>query len=175
MSSVTLERQRLQTRVDEIDRSLEAERAEASQTIKSLKDEVVGLKAQIEPMREQIKLFAQSLPYDGKLGPVGISTASFAQGKDGGPLSYLVLLMQEKADRPELRGNVEIGVEGKAADGRTQTVQLPPVSITLGHYQHVAGQAALPDGFLARRVTVRFMDSTGSRPLTWRIFTVQPK
>ncbi|MEI6113358.1 MAG: DUF6776 family protein [Burkholderiales bacterium] len=175
LSSVTLERQRLQTRVDEISRTVESERAEASQTIKALKDEVVGLKAQIEPMREQIKLFAQSLPYDGKLGPVGISTASFSQVRDGGPLSYLVLLMQERADRPELRGNVEIAVEGKAADGRTQTVQLAPINITLGHYQHVAGQSALPEGFLARRVTVRFMDSTGARPLTWRIFTVQSK
>ena len=154
---------------------MESERAEASQTIKALKDEVVGLKAQIEPMREQIKLFAQTLPYDGKFGPVGISTASFSQVRDGGPLSYLVLLMQERADRPDLRGNVEIAVEGKAADGRTQTVQLAPISITLGHYQHVAGQSALPEGFLARRVTVRFMDSTGVRPLTWRIFTVQSK
>ena len=175
LSSVTLERQRLQTRVDEISRTVDTERTEASQTIKSLKDEVAGLKAQIEPMREQIKLFAQTLPYDGKLGPVGISTASFSQLRDGGPLSYLVLLMQEKADRPELRGNVDIAVEGKAADGRTQTVQLAPINITLGHYQHVAGQSALPEGFLARRVTVRFMDSTGSRPLTWRIFTVQSK
>ena len=173
LTSITLERQGLQTRLDEISRTLEGERTEASQTIKSLKGEVSALKAQIEPMREQLRLFAQTLPYDGKLGPVGISTASFSQARNGGPLSYLVLLMQEKADKPELRGNVEFAVEGRAADGRTQTVQLPPANITLGHYQHVAGQAPLPEGFLARRVTVRFMDSTGSRPLTWRIFTVQ--
>ena len=175
LSSITLERQGLQTRLDEITRTVDSERAEAAQTIKSLQGEVSGLKAQIEPMREQLKLFAQTLPYDGKLGPVGISTASFSQAKEGGALSYLVLLMQEKADKPELRGNVELLVEGRAADGRTQTVQLPPVNITLGHYQHVAGQAPVPEGFLARRVTVRFMDSTGSRPLTWRIFTVQSK
>jgi hypothetical protein len=173
LTSITLERQGLQTRLDEITRTLEGERNEASQTIKSLKGEVSGLKAQIEPMREQLRLFAQTLPYDGKLGPVGISTASFSQARNGGPLSYLVLLMQDKADKPELRGHVEFAVEGRAADGRTQTIQLPPANITLGHYQHVAGQATLPEGFLARRVTVRFMDSTGSRPLTWRMFTVQ--
>lgn len=175
LASVTLERQRLQTRLDEITRTIEGERAEAAQSIKALRDETAGLKAQIEPMREQIKLFAQTLPYDGKLGPVGISTASFSQGKDGGPLSYLVLLMQEKPDRPELRGNVEVSVEGKTADGRTDTIRLAPIGVTLGHYQHVAGQAPLPAGFLARRVTVRFMDATGNRPLTWRIFTVQAK
>lgn len=175
LSSVTLERQRLQTRLDETNRTLDTERADAAQSIKSLQDETASLKAQIEPMREQIKLFAQTLPYDGKLGPVGISTASFTQGKDGGPLSYLVLLMQEKADRPDIKGSVEVSVEGKNAEGRTDTIRLAPVPVTLGHYQHVAGQSALPAGFLARRVTVRFMDASGNRPLTWRIFTVQTK
>lgn len=175
LSSITLERQRLQTRVDELTRTSETERADATQKIKSLQDEVTGLKAQIEPMREQIKLFAQTLPYDGKLGPVGISVASFTQTREGAPLSYLALLMQEKADRPELRGIVEISVEGKAADGRTQTIQLTPLNVTLGHYQHVSGQAPMPEGFAARRVTVRFMDASGARPLTWRIFTVQAK
>ncbi len=175
LASSSLERQRLQTQLDDTTRSLETERTDNDRITKALTQDVVALKSQVEPLNEQLKLFAQTLPYDSRLGPIAITTASFTQAKAGGKLAYLLLIMQEKADRPELKGLLDLAIEGRHADGRIETITISPIPVSLKHFLHVAGQAELPDGFIARRVTARVLDADGKRPITWRIFTVQPR
>jgi len=175
MNSLTLEKQRLQTQVDDFTQKLELERNENTQTRQKLEEELKKLQALVEPLKDQLNLFAQTLPFDPKYGAVGISTAQFIQAKTGGKLSYLVWIMQEKADRPVFQGKLILAFEGRHADGRNETITISPISLSVAHYQHVTGQADLPEGFVARRVSVKIMDADEKKQLTWRVMQVQQK
>ncbi len=175
LNSATLEKQRLLTQVEELTRTLEAERLDTTQARKALEDELGKLQALVAPLKDQLNLFAQTLPFDPKYGQIGISTANFIQAKTGGKLSYLVWVMQDKADRPEFNGKLELAFEGKHADGRNETITLAPIALNVKHYEHVTGQADLPEGFVAKRVNVKILDQEAKKPLTWRVMSVQQK
>lgn len=175
MNSATLETQRLQSQVEELTRKLTSEQADNASNRQALQAEIDKLQALVAPLQDQLKLFAQTLPFDPKYGSIGISTSQFIQGKTGGKLSYLVWIMQEKADRPLFKGKLELAFEGRHVDGRNETITLAPISLDVPHYQHVTGQANLPEGFVARRVNVKVLDAEGKKPLTWRVFQVQQK
>lgn len=175
MNSLSLEKQRLQTQVDEFTQKLERERSENAQTRKTLEEELGKLQSLVAPLKDQLNLFAQTLPFDPKYGTVGISTAQFIQGKTGGKLSYLVWVMQEKADRPPFTGKLILAFEGRYADGRIETITLAPIDLNVSHYQHVTGQADLPEGFIAKRVNAKVMDADGKKQMTWRVMQVQQK
>jgi hypothetical protein len=175
INSATLENQRLQSQVDALTQKLERERSEIAQTRKSLEEALSKAQAQVEPLKEQLNAFAQTLPFDPKFGAVGVSTAQFLQGKTGGKLSYQLWVMQEKADRPTFTGKLLLAFEGRHADGRNETISISPINLNVGHYQYIAGQADLPEGFIARRVNVKIMDTDLKKQLTWRVMQVSQK
>ena len=175
LNSVTLEKQRLLSQVDELTKKLSSEQLESGQIRKNLELELGKLNALITPMKDQLDLLAQTLPFDPKYGPIGISTANFIQAKTGGKLSYLIWVMQDKADRPEFTGKLELSFEGRHADGRNETITISPIPISVKHYEHVTGQADLPENFVARRVNVKILAAEGTKPVTWRTMQVQQK
>jgi hypothetical protein len=172
LNSVTLERQRLQTKLDEQTRLLDATRDDSEKLNRALKDELSTTLALVTPLREQLNLFVQTLPYDARFGPIGVSTATFTQDKTNPKLTYLLWLLQDKPDRPEFKGLLELSFEGTHKDGRTETVTLARTPVTFGHYLSVSGQADLPAGFVARRANARLFDLDGKRQITWRVFPV---
>ena len=172
LNSATLERQRIQTKLDEQTRLLERAREETDKLIKPLKDELAAATALIDPLKEQLSAFIQTLPFDARFGPIGISTANFFQEKAGIKLTYLIWLLQEKADRPVVNGQLEISFEGGYLDGRNETITLPRQNFKLGHYLHITGQTEVPRGFTARKTNVRLFDTDGKRQITWRVFPV---
>ena len=124
------------------------------------------------PLKEQLNLFVQTLPFDARFGPVGVSTATFNQDKTSPKLTYLLWLLQDKPDRPEFKGLLELSFEGTHKDGRTETVTLARTQVAFGHYLSVSGQTDLPAGFVARRANARLFDLDGKRQITWRVFPV---
>ena len=175
LNSATLERQRLQTKLDEQTRLLEGAREAGEKLNRALKDELTSTLAMVTPLKEQLGLFAQTLPFDARFGPIGVSTASFTQDKASPKLTYLLWLLQEKPDRPEFKGLLELSFEGVYNDGRAETITLTRTPIAFGHYLHVTGQADLPAGFVARRANARLFDPEGKRQITWRVFPVVVK
>ncbi len=172
LNSAALERQRLQMKVEEQTRLLEGAQAASEKLNGELKEELAKTLALVSPLKEQLNLFAQSLPYDPRFGPVGFSTANFIQNKTTTQLTYLLWLLQEKPDRPEFKGLLELSFEGVYNDGRTETITLARTQVTFGHYLHVTGQTDLPAGFIARRANARLFDPDGKRQVTWRVFPV---
>jgi hypothetical protein len=172
LNSATLERQRLQTKLDEQARLLEAARDDSEQLNRALKDELSSTLALVTPLKEQLSLFAQSLPFDARFGPIGFSTANFTQEKASTKLTYLLWLLQEKPDRPEFKGLLELSFEGVYNDGRAETITLTRSQASFGHYLHITGQTTLPAGFVARRANARLFDLEGKRQITWRVFPV---
>jgi hypothetical protein len=172
LNSATLERQRLQTKLDEQARLLDSARDDSEKLNRALKDELSTTLALVKPLKEQLNLFVQTLPFDARFGPVGVSTATFNQDKTGPKLTYLLWLLQDKPDRPEFKGLLELSFEGTHKDGRTETITLARTQVAFGHYLHVTGQTDLPVGFIARRANARLFDLDGKRQVTWRVFPV---
>jgi len=175
LSSATLERQRLQTKLDEQARLLDVAREDSEKLNRALKDELSSTSALVKPLKEQLNLFAQTLPFDPRFGPVGFSTANFIQEKASTKVTYLLWLLQEKPDRPEFKGLLELSFEGVYNDGRVETITLARSQVTFGHYLHVTGQTDLPAGFVARRANARLFDLDGKRQITWRVFPIVVK
>ena len=172
LNNATLERQRFQNKLEEQTRLLETTRGDSEKLNRALKDELSTTLALVKPLREQLNLFVQTLPYDARFGPIGVSTATFNQDKKSPKLTYLLWLLQDKADRPEFKGLLELSFEGTNKDGRNETVTLARTPVTFGHYLSVTGQADLPAGFAARRANARLFDLDGKRQITWRVFPV---
>jgi len=175
LNSATLERQRLQTKVDEQARLLEGTREASEKLNRALNDELTSTLAIVTPLKEQLGLFAQTLPFDPRFGPIGVSTANFIQEKASPKLTYLLWLLQEKPDRPEFKGLLELSFEGVHNDGRAETITLARTPVAFGHYLHITGQTSLPVGFVARRANARLFDPEGKRQITWRVFPVVVK
>jgi len=158
---------RLQNDLDAVVRELELERSSRA----TLADALTQAQAALAPLQADIALFAAAMPADPRGGPIGVHAASFI--RQGRQLAYHVLIMQDEAAaaRP-LAGTLTMAVEGRYANGRTDTVTLDALPVSLGRYQHFKGAAALPDGFLATRVTVRVLDAS-ERQRAMRILIVR--
>jgi len=143
--------------------------------IKELTSSLSTAESLIGPLREQLNLFAQTLPFDPRYGPIGVSTSLFTQGKNSTKLSYLVWLLQENAQKPEFKGWLELSFEGRYANGRVETITLPRIAVKLNHFLHVTGTTDLPAGFTATRANAKVIAEDGKRQVTWRVLPVQVK
>ena len=175
LKTVSIERQTLQKKFDEAQQTLEKTDKAHTALVNQLQLKLNTAESTIAPLREQLNLFAKTLPFDPRYGPVGVSTNLFTQDKKTGQISYLVWLLQENAQRPEFKGWLELSFEGRHANGRTQTIAIPRIEVNLKHYLHIAGTADLPEGFIATRVNAKILSEDGKRQVTWRILPVQLK
>jgi len=175
LKNISIEKQTLQTRVDDAQRVLDREVRTREEQIAKLKNSLSTAESLIGPLREQLNLFAKTLPYDPRYGPVGVSTSLFTQEKNSTKLSYLVWLLQENAQNPEFKGWLELSFEGRHTNGRLETITLPRIVIKLNHFLHVTGASDLPAGFTATRANAKVVAEDGKRQVTWRILPVQIK
>lgn len=175
LKNLTVEKQTLQTKVDESQKVLDAEISVRDTKIKELTSSLSTAESLIGPLREQLNLFAQTLPFDPRYGPIGVSTSLFTQGKNSTKLSYLVWLLQENAQKPEFKGWLELSFEGRYANGRVETITLPRIAVKLNHFLHVTGTTDLPAGFTATRANAKVIAEDDKRQVTWRVLPVQIK
>jgi hypothetical protein len=175
LKNLSVEKQALQTQVDASQKVLDTEVRTRDAQINQLKTNLSQAESLIVPLREQLNVFAQTLIFDPRYGPVGISTSSFTQEKNTTKLSYLVWLLQENAQKPEFKGWLELSIEGRYANGRVETITLPRIAVKLNHYLHVLGTTDLPAGFTATRANAKVVTEDGKRQVTWRVMPVQIK
>lgn len=175
LKNLSIEKQTLQTRVNESQKVLESEISVRDAKIKQLTSSLSSAESLIGPLREQLNLFAQTLPFDARYGPIGVSTSLFTQEKNSTKLSYLVWLLQENAQKPEFKGWLELSFEGRHANGRVETISLPRIAVKLNHFLHITGTTDLPAGFTATRANAKVLTEDGKRQVTWRVLPVQVK
>jgi len=157
VNSAAQERLRLQNELEAAQRELEAERDARLR----MADELTKAQTSVAPLKQEIELFAAVMPADPRGTSPGINAASFT--RKSGELGYHVLLMQNEAVTQEFKGKLDMAVEGRHANGRTQIIALPALDVALHRYQHLTGKETLPDGFTATRVTVRVVDPAGKQ------------
>jgi len=157
---------RMQNELDALGRDLAQERNSRM----ALADELAQAQTALEPLQTDIALFAAAMQPDPRGGPVGVHAASFT--RRAGQLAYHVLIMQDEAATQPLVGTLTMAVEGRYANGRTDTITLAALDVSLARYQHFKGTARLPEGFVAARVTVRVLDAA-QRQRAMRILNVR--
>jgi hypothetical protein len=95
LKNLSVEKQTLQTRVDEAQKVLDTEVRTRDTQIVELTGKLTKAESIIVPLREQLDVFAKTLVFDPRFGPIGISTSQITQEKNSTKLSYLVWLLQE--------------------------------------------------------------------------------
>lgn len=108
----------------------------------------------LQPLEEDLKLLLEALPPDPRGGDVQIRAARFFN--DNEALDYHVVLTRE--GQGELKGSLQFVVEGRYPNGRTATVELDPLPLTLESFDNAHGKQPLPDGMRARQITIRVLD-----------------
>ena len=173
VSALTLERQQLQARLTALERDLQSQKSQAEQTIESLNTQVAALGARLKPLNDELALFAKTAFVSLKFDPIAIATASLSQPRDSAVLQYHVLLAQKDDKVPVFAGRLELTLEGQYPNGRAGSIRALVEPFKLGHYQHLVGQAELPNGFQAERGTLRVFQGDSQRALGFRTFVVE--
>jgi hypothetical protein len=166
LSRVENDRQSLQSRLTGAEEQLGTARARADK----LASELQATQASFQRLQADMELFEEVLPPDPRGSALGIRAARF--GTQGNGLTYHVLLT--RADRPNntFNGEMRLAAEGRTANGSNMTIDLAPVKVALGRYQHLRGTLQMPEGFVPRQITVRVMDSS-NRQQALRVLNVR--
>ncbi|MBU4609524.1 hypothetical protein IMZ29_02865 [Achromobacter sp. GG226] len=152
-NQASLALQQTRSQLDETRETLAAQQAERATLAEELDKARTGLK----PLQNDLAMLKDALPPDPRGGTLQIRAARFFN-RDGG-MDYHVVLTREASGTFE--GGVQFAVEGRYPSGRTGTVTLDPVGLTLSDYENVHGVLPLPDNMQARQITIRVLDGNG--------------
>ena len=160
------ERQQLQTSLSEAERQRDTALAAEKKALAE-REQMAQKMAVVD---RDMSLFQSAIPPDPRGGPIGIRAADWVSTP--GKLDYKVLVMNDNTNAPVFKGTMQLTVQGRYPNGRTQTVTTEPVPFNLDGYAQVAGTYETPAGFSSRQVTIRVLD-TEQRQHAMRIYYVR--
>ncbi|WP_233233430.1 DUF6776 family protein [Bordetella sp. LUAb4] len=167
LSAANLDRQRLQGQLDEASQ----QRDSARSTHGKLTTDLAQAQAQITTLNKDLQLFEEAIPPDPRGSNIGVRSALLT--REPGQLGYQVLIMRDnaKAGAP-FKGTVQFAIEGRYPNGRIDTIAPDAIALDLDRYQHMSGSLKLPDGFVARTVTIKVLDGA-QRQQAMRVYYVR--
>jgi len=165
LNRANVDRQQLQTALSEAERERDAALAGREQAEKT----TAQARESVQTMQRDMSLFQDAIPPDPRGGPIGVRAADWT--REPGKLGYKVLVMQDE-NRNAFKGSVQLVVEGRYNNGRTNTITMEPVPVTMERYVQVSGEAETPAGFTPRQVTIRVLDDA-QRQQAIRIYNVR--
>jgi len=166
LSASNMERQRLQTQLEEATQQRGANKSGHEK----LTSDLAESRAKIETLNKELVLFQDAMPPDPRGGNIGIRSASFKRAP--GLLDYQVLVMREDRTGAPFKGTLTFAIEGSYPNGRAATVTPEGPALTVDRYDYALGQLKLPDGFTARVVVLRVLDPN-QKQQAMRIYNVR--
>jgi hypothetical protein len=166
LNTANLDRQRLRTQLAEAVAQRDANQATRDQASADLEQ----ARARIQALNQEFKIFQDAIPPDPRGTDIGVRSGSFS--RDPGKLNYQVLLMRESSDGPAFKGTLNLAVTGVYRNGRSGTIELDPIDVSLGRYQVAQGAADVPENFTPRSVRIQVLDPSG-RQQAMRIYYVR--
>ncbi|OZI26798.1 hypothetical protein CAL26_05640 [Bordetella genomosp. 9] len=167
LSAANVDRQRLQGLVEELTQQRDAARA----THDKLTADLSQARQQIQGLNKDLTLFQDAVPPDPRGGPIGIRSATLS--RQPGQLNYQVLVMRDKDNSGvPFKGTLVFAIEGRYPNGRSGTVTPDALPVDLDRFDNLSGTLQLPDGFIARGVTIKVLDSA-QKQQAMRIFYVR--
>ncbi|NYT64661.1 hypothetical protein H0A58_01600 [Alcaligenaceae bacterium] len=166
LNSANMDKQRLQAQVNQHNHELTELRASHEVITKDLAQE----KARAVRLAEDIQLLASALPPDPRGTTPGIRAAAFKNVDR--QLDYEILLMQDKDKTSQFIGEIELVVNGRYPNGNVVNIDLPRFPISLEQFTQVRGQVPLPNGLVARQVTIKVFKEGAAKLSATRTITV---
>ncbi|MNV46274.1 hypothetical protein D3C71_1380980 [compost metagenome] len=166
LSASNLERQRLQTQLDEATQQRDANKSGHEK----LTADLAEARSKIETMNKELVLFQDAMPPDPRGGNLGIRSATFKRAP--GQLDYQVLVMREERTGAPFKGTLTFSIDGSYPNGRAATVTPEGPPLNVDRYDYALGQLKLPDGFTPKVVVLRVMDG-GQKQQAMRIYYVR--
>lgn len=167
LSAANIDRQRLQGQVEELTQQRDAARA----THDKLTADLAQARQQIQGLNKDLTLFQDAVPPDPRGGPIGIRSAVLS--RQPGQLTYQVLVMRDKdTTGVPFKGTLAFSIEGRYPNGRSGTVTPDALPVDLDRFDNLSGTLQLPDGFIARGVTIKVLDSA-QKQQAMRIYYVK--
>ncbi|MGV2904918.1 DUF6776 family protein [Achromobacter sp. AGC25] len=166
LSASNLERQRLQTQLEEATQQRDANKSGHEK----LTADLAEARSKIETMNKELVLFQDAMPPDPRGGNLGIRSATFKRAP--GQLDYQVLVMREERTGAPFKGTLTFSIDGSYSNGRAATVTPEGPALTVDRYDYALGQLKLPDGFTPKVVVLRVMDG-GQKQQAMRIYYVR--
>lgn len=149
LNSANLEKQRLQSELNQQGRQLE----QVTGQLASKTQELDGVSQELDRLNYDIHILADALPPDPRGTSPGIRAATLRN--IDGHLDYRILVIQDENRDTPFRGEVELIAAGRYSNGTNAHVPLPVFDIELNHYTNLEGRIPLPDHFTAREVTIQ--------------------
>ncbi|AZY48236.1 DUF6776 family protein [Bordetella avium] len=166
LSAANMERQRLQSQLDEAITQRDSNKSSHEQ----LSADLAAARSQLDTLRQELVLFQDAVPPDPRGGDIGVRSARFK--REPGALDYQLLIMRDKDTDKAFEGTVEITVDGNFANGRRDRITPDALPLKLTRYDHSVGKLPLPEGFTPRSVTIRVLDGQ-QRQHAMRIYYVR--
>ncbi|MFD4840436.1 DUF6776 family protein [Achromobacter sp. NPDC058515] len=166
LSAANLERQRLQTQLEEATQQRDANKSGHEK----LTSDLAESRARIDTLNKELVLFQDAMPPDPRGGNLGIRSATFKRAP--GQLDYQVLVMREDRQGAPFKGTLTFSIDGTHSNGRAATVTPEGPALNVDRYDYALGQLKLPDGFTPKVVVLRVMDGA-QKQQAMRIYYVR--
>lgn len=157
LNSANIDKQRLQSQLDQHTRDL----TEARASLATHDSRLEQTQAQLKSAQEDIQMLVKDIPPDPRGTSPGIRAAELTS--QPGTLNYQVLVMQDDPSAATFEGKMTFVVEGRYPSGRTNTITLDPVDFNVDQYKYVKGAVPLPDNMTGRLVTIRITQGENTR------------
>ncbi|ANY15095.1 membrane protein [Bordetella pseudohinzii] len=166
LSAANVERQRLQSQLDEAI----TQRDNNKSTHEQLTADLAQARSRIQAFNQELALFQDAVPPDPRGGDIGVRSARFK--RETGALDYQILIMRDNDTGTPFQGSIELLIEGNYPNGRRDRITPDAIPLSLARYDHAVGKLATPDGFVPRSVTIRVLDGQ-QRQHAMRIYYVR--
>lgn len=166
LSTANLERQRLQSQLEEATQQRDANKSGHEKLTADLSD----ARGKIDTLNKELVLFQDAMPADPRGGNLGIRSATFKRAP--GLLDYQVLVMREDRQGTPFKGTLTFSIDGTYPNGRAATVTPEGPALNVDRYDYSLGQLKLPDGFTAKVVVLRVLDGA-QKQQAMRIYYVR--
>jgi len=166
LSASNLERQRLQTQLEEATQQRDANKSGHEK----LTTDLTEARAKIDTLNKELVLFQDAMPPDPRGGNLGIRSATFKRAP--GQLGYQVLVMREDRQGAPFKGTLTFAIEGSYPNGRSATITPEGPVLNVDRYDYTLGQLNLPDGFNPKVVVLRVLDSA-QKQQAMRIYNIR--
>ncbi|AUT46112.1 DUF6776 family protein [Achromobacter sp. AONIH1] len=166
LSAANLERQRLQSQLEETTQQRDANKTGHEK----LTSDLAEARSKIDALNKELVLFQDAMPPDPRGGNLGIRSATFKRAP--GLLDFQVLVMREERQGAPFKGTLTFSIDGSYPNGRVATITPEGPTLNVDRYDYALGQLKLPEGFTPKVVVLRVMDGA-QKQQAMRIYYVR--
>ena len=166
LSAANLERQRLQSQLEETTQQRDANKTGHEK----LTSDLAEARSKIDALNKELVLFQDAMPPDPRGGNLGIRSATFKRAP--GLLDFQVLVMREERQGAPFKGTLTFSIDGSYPNGRVATITPEGPTLSVDRYDYALGQLKLPEGFTPKVVVLRVMDGA-QKQQAMRIYYVR--